>query len=206
MKNTLLSNKIEKLRGERNMVLERRNILVSRKEELKDLLIKAEKAQAIIQDVARQTQEELKFHVQDIVSLALAAVFPDPYTFEIDFVIRRNKTEADLFLVRDGERIDPLTASGGGVVDVVSFALRVTLWTLSKARGTIILDEPFRFVSRDLQSKAGEMMKQLSKKLDLQFIMVTHNPDMIDAADNVLTVVQEDGVSRLTRKANDAIL
>ena len=52
----------------------------------------------------------------------------------------------------------------------------------------IILDEPFRFISRDLQARAGEILKMLSQKLGLQILMVTHIGEMIDIADKVFEV------------------
>lgn len=136
------------------------------------------------------------------MSMALEAVFPDPYKFEINFVLKRGKTEVESWLVRRGKYTDPMSSNGGGVVDIVAFALRVTFWSFSKKSPVILLDEPFRFVSRDLQIRAGNVMKKLSESLGIQFIMVTHNQDMIDSATNVLQVRQKLGVSELTTRVN----
>ena len=192
-------NYVEQQKGKRDHCLE---LIQSEKALLKSLsrsLKNTEAAQLIIQTVARQTQDELKFHISDIVSAALAAVFDDPYEFEVDFVIKRGKTECEMYFVRGGERTDPMDASGGGAVDVASFALRIACWSISqpKPNNTIILDEPFRFLSSELQPKAGEMLKMLSEKLGLQFIIVTHNNDLIDAADNVFTVKMKNRVSEV---------
>jgi len=162
----------------------------------------SEKAQVIIQTVAKQTQEELQYHISELVTLALSAVFDDPYELILEFVIRRGKTEADIYFIKDGERIDPLSATGGGVVDIASFALRVALWSLSqpKTRNIMILDEPFRFLSRDLQPKASLMLKELSEKLNLQFIMVSHSPDLIEGADKVFETSIKKGITYVTNQ------
>ena len=162
-------------------------------------LEQTEKARIIIQNVAKQTQQELEYHVSDIVTMALRAVFPEPYDFKMEFVIKRNKTECELYFVKDGELIDPLTASGGGAVDVASFALRVALWCLApqRTRNTLILDEPFRFLSRDLMYKAGDMLKRLSEKLGLQIIMVSHAEDLIDGANKVFQIKIKKGISEV---------
>lgn len=154
-------------------------------------------AQEIIQIVAKSTQEELRYNINDLVSLAMASVFEDPYKFELSFVIRRGRTEADLWFERGGERIHPLTASGGGVVDVVGFALRVALWALSRPRSisSLVLDEPFKHLSVDLQSQAGRMLKEVSQRLGLQIIMVSHVPDLMESADRVFEVQLKNGVS-----------
>ena len=81
-----------------------------------------------------------------------------------------------------------MESSGGGVVDVSSFALRIATWSLSKTNNVIILDEPFKHLSNDLQSRAGEILKRLSEKLKLQILMSTHIEDIIDVADRVFEV------------------
>jgi DNA repair exonuclease SbcCD ATPase subunit len=164
-------------------------------EQKKDL----EQAQWIIQTVASDTQSMLKFHIENLVSLALSSVFDDAYDFEIDMQLRRNQTECDLFFVRDGERINPLTASGGGAVDVASFALRIALWSLQpkRTRPIFILDEPARNVSAVYQDKCSAMMKAVADKLGLQIIAVTHSEALTEAADKVIKIGIKKGVSQV---------
>lgn len=163
-------------------------------------LVNTELAQTIMQQVAQRTQEEITFHIADVVSTALEAVFPDPYTFKIDFVIKRGKTEANLYFERDGLRCNPIQESGGGVVDIAAFALRIALWSLQRpgSNNTIVLDEPMKFLSRELQPKAGEMLKLLSEKLGIQFIIVTHDTAFQDCADRVFFVEKKGGISHVT--------
>lgn len=156
-----------------------------------------EEAQAFLQQVARDTQEHLKYHIEDIVQLAIDACFPDRYEFKVFFEIKRGKTEARIALVKDGHEIDPMDASGGGVVDITAFALLVASWSLSKTDNVIVLDEPFRFVSNDLQETAARVMKELAKTLNLQFIVITHRPELVDVSDNVIEVSIENGVSEV---------
>lgn len=150
-----------------------------------------EEAQAFLQKVAQSTQENLKFKIEDIVNLALESVFPNEYLFQMNFNVSRGKTEAELVFQdkRTGQTIDPMEASGGGVVDLTCFALRISAFALeSGTDNLIILDEPFKFISRDLQERAGEILKKLSQKMKLQIILVTHIPEFIDIADKVFEV------------------
>jgi DNA repair exonuclease SbcCD ATPase subunit len=164
-----------------------------------------EKAQIFLQNVAKETQEQLKFHINDIVNLALSTCFPNEYEFSVDFQIKRGKTEASLSFIKNGNVVDPMEASGGGVVDLASFALRVSAWSISKTRNTIILDEPFRFLSKDLIPYAGEILKKLSKHLKLQIIMVTHIKEIIDTSDKVFEVIQnKNGVSKVIEGGKNA--
>lgn len=171
----------------------------SEEENITAEIIDTEQAQAIIQIIAQKTQEELEYRLSEIVSLALAAVFDDPYKLKVNFVIRRGKTECDLLFEKNGEIFDPLTGSGGGAVDIASMALRVAIWALTqpRPRNVLILDEPFRFLSKEYQVKASIMLKELSKKMRLQIIMVSHSEFLIEGADKVFQIEIKKGISNI---------
>jgi DNA repair ATPase RecN len=156
-----------------------------------------ERAQELIKQAAKNTQEELEYHISELVSLAMKTVFDDPYEMKVKFETKADRTEARVVFEKDGNEISPMDASGGGVVDVASFALRVSLWSLKSPRScnTLILDEPFKMLSRDLLPKAGEVLKELSRRLGIQFIVVTHSQDLIDNADKVFEVEKKSGIS-----------
>jgi DNA repair exonuclease SbcCD ATPase subunit len=150
-----------------------------------------EQAQVFLQKIAQDTQSQLKFQIEDIVNLALETCFPNEYKFQLQFNIARGKTDAELVFVsqKTGRPIDPMNASGGGVVDITSFALRIASYVLEQGTdNVIILDEPMKFVSKDLQVRVGDILKTLSEKLNLQILMVTHINEMIDIADKVFEV------------------
>lgn len=161
--------------------------------------IYCEEAQLIIQDVAQQTQAQLEYHVSELVTLAMSAVFEDPYELKVEFVQRRNRTECDLWFKRDDNFVNPMLASGGGAVDVAAFALRVALWSLArpKTNNILILDEPMRFLSKTYQPQASTVIKEISERLGLQIIYVTHSEELVEAADKVITVRQVKGISQV---------
>jgi hypothetical protein len=167
--------------------------------------IYVEEASLIIQNVAQLTQEQLAYHIDEPITLALASVFENPYEFKTDFVPRRNRTEADLRFVRGGRKIDPMSASEGGAIDVASFALRAALWRLRlpKSRNTFLLDEPLHFLKGEdtsgysLPEKGALMLSEISKKLKIQLIMISHIPEQVAGADKVHRVTQREGVSKV---------
>lgn len=193
-----IRDKVVGMVGERDSL---RDKLKAKKADVKRLSKRydaAIKARKFIQEVAQQVQAELEYHISSLVTLADSAIFDDPYMFQVEFVQRRNKTEADLWFVKDGERMEPISSSGGGALDVASFALRCSFCSLSDSRAVVILDEPFKFLSRDLQEKASEMVKMVSDKLSLQFIMISHIQEQIGCADKVFEVVQVGGISEVS--------
>lgn len=147
----------------------------ARLEQAKLALAHHQKALQIVQTVAQAVQQAVHSKIAKVVSNCLETIFDDPYSFEIKFEMRRGRTEADLFFVRNGMEVDPMTAAGGGVVDVATFALRVACLSLQKELDPVlILDEPFKFLSRDLQPRLRALLQNVSKELGIQFIIVTH--------------------------------
>lgn len=194
-----IMQKFESAKAKRDILQADIQMLDRKKRAEKRNSVNIEEALKIVQIVAKETQSKIKFHITEIVSTALSSVFDEPYEFCLDFVLQRNNTEAKIYFKKDGTEIDPMTEAGGGVVDIAAFALRIAAFTMIRpsTTKTIILDEPFRFLSSDLQHKAGEMLKMLSEKLGVQFIIVTHNETIIDCADRIFEVVKHNNYSEV---------
>ncbi len=184
-----MRNKVHQLKGQRELLIRQMNEAEELREKHSGMLEVALQARVLIQVVAERTQKRLEWHISNLVTTALASVFPDPYDFSLRFVQRRNKTEADLIFSKNGnESDDLLNTAGGGVVDVAGFALRIALWAIRKNRAVIVMDEPMRFLSADLQQKASDMLKEISSKLRVQIIMISHLQGLIASADRVIEV------------------
>jgi DNA repair exonuclease SbcCD ATPase subunit len=197
----LLRNKLEQSKGAKaQLETSLTNLQVQLKEKGRSLR-QHEQAKEIIRTVGQKTQEQIQFHIEDIVSMALDAVFDNPYKFAVEFIQRRNKTECDLYFVRDGNKVDPLTASGVGAVDVAAFALRIASWSMSSphSRNTIILDEPFRFLSKNYQEQASLMLKEISQKLGIQMIIISHEEALTENVDAIFQVSIKKGISDVKR-------
>jgi DNA repair exonuclease SbcCD ATPase subunit len=194
-----LRNKLEQKKGARAEVRKKIAKLTDEIDLLTGSLQNHEKAREIIKLVGKRTQEQLSFHISDITSLALSAVFNDPYELVVDFVDRRNKTECDLLFERDGKRIKPIDAAGGGTVDIATFALRIASWSMKNphSRNTIIMDEPMKNVSAEYQEKASAMIKDISKKLGIQFIIVTHSETLTSYADRIFKTSIRKGITKI---------
>lgn len=195
-------NALEQEKGKLSQV---KSDIVRTKENLKRVdksLKKHEQALELVRSVSIKTQKQLQFHISDVTSMAMEAVFPDPYKLVVEFVLRRNKTECDLFFERNGVRMDPLDASGGGAVDIAAFALRIASWSMQapKFRNTIILDEPFGWLSDDMQERASEMLQQISQKMGIQFIIVTHENALTPFADKIFETKIRKGVTQIKTK------
>lgn len=141
-----------------------------------DQLAAAEESRLIIQQVGQAIQQEAHDRLAGVVSRCLETVFDEPYEFKIIFERKRGQTEARLVFIRDGLEINPLDAAGGGVVDVAAFALRLACIMLKRPqiRRLLVLDEPWKFLSARHRPRMRLVVEQLSREMNIQFILVTH--------------------------------
>lgn len=141
----------------------------------------AEVGHQIIKDMVQQMQESAHQQIAAIVTDCLQTIFGPRLMFRIRFEQKRNKTEAIMEVVTiEGHAINPMRACGGGVVDVISFALRVCALVLTQPayRRLLVLDEPFKHLSNNYSQSAAELVQKLADDLQIQFIIVTHNSNM----------------------------
>lgn len=156
----------------------------------KERVVTVNKARAYFQEIAETTQRDVADTLSVIITSAIKAVFDtDEYRCEIIFGTARNQSDAKLILVKGEEEIDdPLDSISGGMIDVAAFAARVGFIFLKGSRKVLIADEPFKGVSEDFKGRCPEMLRLLSEQLGMQFIIISHMKEMIDGADNVLTI------------------
>jgi DNA repair exonuclease SbcCD ATPase subunit len=147
-------------------------------------------------EVLTIAQESVKYSIKNgfeaVVTYALQYIFGANYIFELDFGRRGNLQEVGLNVKTATltEAYDPMDTSGGGVIDVVSIALRVAIIELHKPKiqGPIILDESFKHLSRMHLPQAGAFLNALVDRMHRQIIMVTHSPELVKMADNAIEV------------------
>ena len=156
-----------------------------------------EKARDVMIDVSSIAQRLTVGAIEQLVTKALQGVFGVNYSFEIESKMCRNKNEANFWVVIDGHRHSLDGQLGGGVVDMVSFALRVVVWSIQSPDGNrvFILDEPAKFISKDKLPLFGGFLKELNELLGIQFIIITHEQELSSLGTSVVNVTKKDGVS-----------
>jgi len=171
--------------------------------QLKEVMERKIKARWVLSEVARITQERFTGYVENLVTLAIQSVFDRPLKLLVKFEIKRNNSEC-LLLVQDGDKEPyvPKDEMGGGLLDVISFALRVVLWSLEqpRSRNVLLLDEPMKFVGHgEMQQKAGDMLRDISHRLGIQLIILTHEPELMAIADRSWNVVHDGTMSHVSQ-------
>ena len=173
---TALRKRVNEKVGELNALRLHYKASLRQLQETNELVEATAEAQELAQHVAQAIQQQAHEQIAGVVSRGLSAVFDEPYVFRIHFERKRGRTEARLVFEREGVEVDPMTASGGGVVDVASFALRLSCMVLNKPslRRVEIMDEPFKFVSEEYRERVKVFLETLAQEMGIQFVMVTH--------------------------------
>jgi DNA repair exonuclease SbcCD ATPase subunit len=121
-----------------------------------------------------------------VVTSALKEVFGFDYNFKIDVNSEGKRVTTRFNLVDpQGNELSIMDSVGGGVIDVVSFVMRVLILASARPKRNqiLFLDESFKHVSIEYRSKVATLLKSLSQKLKLQMIIVTHQSELLEAAD-----------------------
>ena len=188
--------KLDAALAQRQALELQKKTLVKQLSDSRDILAATTRAQEVAQETAEQVQRQAYGSISTIVTRCLQQVWgEEAYEFVIDVAQKRGKTEAKFVLRRDGMQIDdPTAACGGGVVDVIAFALRLAALKLAspKRRLLLVADEPFRFVSKEYRPAVASMILALAKDMGVQIIMVTHIEDL--EIGNVITIGEEDEI------------
>lgn len=156
------------------------------------------KAKWVITEVAKLTQERFKKRVEELITSAIQSVYDRKFEFKLIFEIKRNKLECRPTIYENDKEYDPEYDKGGGLVDIISFAFRVVLWSLEspRSRPVFILDEPMKNLGKgELLQRAGEMLREISHKLKFQLIIITHEPLLAEIADRTFEVSHNGKVS-----------
>lgn len=133
-------------------------------------------AKDVLQQVGQEVQQQAHQKIAGVVTHCLQAVFGKQFRFEIRFERKRGRTEAQLVLLKKDLEVDALYGSGGGVVDVAAFALRVSALMMTKPplRRLLCLDEPMRNIHGHAQrERAKELIESISRELGIQIVMCT---------------------------------
>ncbi len=176
-------------------------LLAQRKQRLEEIKTETEevlKSLSVCQEVAKEVQSQLSVKIETITNLGLETLFGDEYSFKLEYVTARGKTEVEFNLYdKMGNQIDPMVQSGGGLVDAMTLCLRIAVYNISHVNNTIVFDEAMKFLSKGFREKAAELIHTLSERLGLQIIEVTHIPEFMENSDKQFVIKKINKVSEV---------
>lgn len=160
--------------------------------------------QALLSKVSDFAREQLKLRIEETVTAALQTVFGDQYEFRI--VLRQvgGQPAAEWQVAsRYGEETiesSPEDSNGGGLVDVISLALRLAVLELARPSlgGPLVMDEPGKMISAEYAPHVADFLKAYAARTGRQGFLVTHNRSLAEAADVAIHVAKNGDLSEVT--------
>lgn len=191
--------------GKRDKIKEQLKI---QKETLNNIEVELDllsKVSILFQKTSEFAREQAKNQIESLVTKCLQFIFESDIEFLIEIEEQRGKANAEFYVVNKVEDIlvktKPELSRGGGVVDIVSLALRIAFLQTHKPKieGPLILDEPAKHVSDEFIFNVADFLKQTSELFNRQIIMVTHNHHLAAIGSNAYRVELKGSESTVTR-------
>ena len=161
-----------------------------------------EKSTILLQKASETAREYIKNHFENIVSYALQSIYNENYQFKIKFTTLRNAINIQFFVItpENPALISPQDSRGGGVVDVISLALRIAMLEFYSPRieGPILLDESLKHLSAKHIPAAADFFKAIRDRIHRQIIFITHQRNFGEYADKIFKIEQSKGESKIT--------
>lgn len=164
----------------------------------------------LLQKAADYSRNQATHQIEDIVTQSIAYIMQNSSKFIVDLSEKRGLPIAEFFVESDyGDykvKTKPELSRGGGVVDIVSLALRIAFLENHRPKmdGPLFLDEPGKHISDDYIFNMGEFLKECSRLFSRQIIMVTHNDYLTNICDKAFRVDIRNGTSEVTEVIDDA--
>ncbi|WP_099203200.1 ATPase [Miniphocaeibacter massiliensis] len=158
---------------------------------------------SLLKQTADFSREQASKQIESIVSSCLNLVFNNNLEFKIELSQLRGKNSAEFFVVEKKEdqvyQYKIQDSRGGGVIDIISLALRLAFLLKYKPEieGPLILDEPAKHVSEDYIFNVANFIKKISEEFDKQIILISHNEHISSIGDKCYRIIKKDLISEI---------
>lgn len=164
-----------------------------------------EKVSLLLQSTSEFARNQARIQIETLVTNCLQFIFESDIEFKIEIEELYNKPNAEFYVITNFDdstiKTKPELSRGGGVVDIISLALRIAFLQIHKPKieGPLILDEPAKHVSQDYIFNVADFLKKSTEMFNRQIIMVTHNDHLSAIGSTSYKVTMEGSESRLEK-------
>lgn len=160
----------------------------------------------MLSEIVERRQNQLQA-IQSIATSALQQIYGEEYSLKFDTFEEQRKDGVNNFRIEikivsphNGENMETglLDERGGGLIEVVSFALRIAALKWLKYNGPILLDEAWKSMSNDYKiDQVVQFLREVTDSTGRQVILVTHMFEKFGPeADNIVHVTKSDGIAQ----------
>lgn len=160
-------------------------------------LMSYEEAEMILEKLSEKQRTEACKKLEELCTFALQYAISPDLEAKIEISRLRGKPAAQLYILnkKTGLESSPMDSNGGGVVDIVSTALRyivTEVWSDPAINGPVVLDEAYKHLSKEYTPLIANFLQEISRDFDRQTILCTHNDFISQTADKIVSVNLDD--------------
>lgn len=198
--------------GARDLLLTQQQTKQQELQDLRHEITLLDQEQTVLTHTSKVMMNDLVSRIEEPVSMALQLLWGDDRRFRFNFGEYRGEPAAWREILKrespDEEyaAFDPDNSSGGGVSDVVSLVLDLSVMQLLEPRpqGLVSRDEPGKFVDKQNGAEKARniayFLKEYVRETGVQFVFITHIPELADIADVAYRVTKiKEMTSRVER-------
>lgn len=199
-----LNNQIHVKLGERDSLKQKLESTEKRLTDIDATTDKLVRTSQFLQTLSDVTRQQIIDRISSIVTDALQKIKDPNLIFKMKLSTGRNQVDVSFVVVEKdtGHELDILHSSGGTIADLITFPLKVSLllkWSPQLSR-LLLMDEQFKFVAVQDREALAEFIRQISEKLNLQTLLVTHMPELAARAHKVFGVTKRGNRSIIEEK------
>lgn len=159
----------------------------------------------MLSEIVERRQKHLQA-IEEIATAALQQIYGEEYSLRFETFEEQRKDGLNNFKIEikivsphDGDFMETglLNERGGGLIEVVSFALRIAALKWLKYNGPILLDEAWKSMSNDYKiDNVVNFLREVTDSTGRQVILVTHMVEKFGPeADNIVQIVKSNGIA-----------
>lgn len=200
-----LNSFLAKEQGKRERILEQIEENKRMIKEINEQIELNEKVSILLQKTSEFARNQAKLQIESLVTNCLQYIFESNVEFKIEIEESYSKPNAEFYVITKDNDITvknkPELSRGGGVIDIISLALRIAFLQIHKPKieGPLILDEPAKHVSEEYIYNVAEFLKKASEMFQRQIIMVTHNNHLSAIGTNTYRVQLKGSISQVEK-------
>lgn len=166
-----------------------------------------EQTAILLQKTAERKRAYVTQKIELIGTSAIQYVYGQDYRLSLELNNTKKNPECEVYVVNtvNGKehKFKPHTNKGGGVIDIVSLALRfavLQVFNEPAIDGPVLSDEPGKHVSDEFSPLLSHFMNALSAETNRQQIVITHNDFLAESASTVTRVKKIGDISVAERE------
>lgn len=167
------------------------------KENLNNLLQTKQQVEEFLKKMSTTLRKETISRLEEIITMALQHILGEDISFKIE--TPNDKPEAYFYIVNNYNgtivQNEPEDSRGGGIIDIVSVALRLAVSELCHIEGPLILDEPAKHLSAEYKDNFAAFLRMIKDDFGRQLIIITHDRTLSECGDIVYNVDKINGKS-----------